>query len=508
MAASPVVSDTDEQTIVNLLAATPSTQVASLLSWLQADKSAMLKTLESVLGGSEYREYHQVLRTLYLASLGPAEILSRAEHAAVLPWSDPGIIGATHNDRVVYDRLDLGEDGQVAYSYWLTFWAMPKQRVENRALDPFALVKVRLLYDEAEIGAHAGDTVLMPAVSLLALGAKQFRQDLSTAVDVALLVSGGVGLAGAATKAGRALAALDLALGATAMVVNEYRNKIAETESGRRFLEIWDVVQTVIAIYAIGRVLREAPEIFRKLRDGWSDWRRSATLTGPQVDRVDNEVKALLQKADDAEQGAAAAHAGPDPAAAPAPDAPVAPAVDAAAVAAAAAARRELAGLLMCDEALLAAFDAGELERLRGLARDLSRDRRNGLRTFLEESLERGRRPNAVLKGRGGPARGPAQPDARRPRQGPMEPRLAWKAQDRGRQPGRGLGAHPSTPHARRPPPGRPPGDLFPRGVTRPELEKVAGDVIKRGTRIPRATGGSRPSRIGPSSAANACASA
>src|SRR5690606_8722335 len=140
-----------------------------------------------------------------------------------------------------YEEVELHDDGKLHVRYWVNLAAFG-MRTEEAQLDPFEMIAVRCLYPEEYARAERDQTMYMPAINLRGLHRHQFRNELQTAVDAGLMVAGGVGLIGAGTRLARAVAALDLAIGAADLVIRDFRHQIAQSDEGRDFLAAWDIV--------------------------------------------------------------------------------------------------------------------------------------------------------------------------------------------------------------------------------------------------------------------------
>ena len=326
IAAEQRIDGTDEMTVINLLTTAPPDQAGPLLSRLRADDAKVLRQLDAGIHGENYRIFHLVLRDLALRAV------TLSPNAPEVPWANPGLISTmVGNDRIFYDKLELGPDGRVQIESYRQHVGFPPRlynRLPPRDFDPFALVRVRFEYAEPEMNAVAGDVLVVPAVNLLQLGNRQFWSETSTAVDVGFLVGGGVNIVGATTRKALAWGALDVALGTGSLTVNEFRAQIAAAPGGREFVEAWDLAQYALLGYAVGRGLVEAPRTLHRL---WRSCRPRVVLGEATLLRIDAEVEAAEQSLAAQRAGrttdALAADRPPAPAPQPAaPDAAPAPA--------------------------------------------------------------------------------------------------------------------------------------------------------------------------------------
>jgi hypothetical protein len=309
------VGDEDEQTIIRLLATTSSGDANSVLSGLEADNASLLEDLQSAIDFGDYEEYHQTLRNLFFAGLEPREASSRMLEAREFPWADPGIIEALWKVRFYYDDVSFNDDGNIHVSYWTNFAAFG-MRTQDTTIDPFEMIAVRFYHDEESVGAAEGDVIYMPAVNLMALHSHQFKRELQLVADIALLGLGGTGIIRAGSRAARLIAALEVLFAAADVAIREFRHEIGRSEGGREFLGYWDHVSTLIAVYTLARVVIRIPSVFRNLRDKYSRFRTTASneLTSEQLQRMDDEISRLINKADEAaEETRIIQRAGPSP---------------------------------------------------------------------------------------------------------------------------------------------------------------------------------------------------
>jgi hypothetical protein len=296
------VDNEDERTLIRLLATTPAGQAAAVRNRLGAGRLAQL---DAAIDFDEYRDYHTALRSLFFDSLSPEQAAEQMANARVFPWADPGLIHAMWNVRFYYEEVELHDDGKLHVRYWTNMAAFGT-RAQAAVLDPFEMIAVRFLYPEEYAGAERDQTIYMPAINLRGLHRKQFRDELQTAVDVGLVAAGGAGLVtglmGASGRLARAVAGLDLAMGAADLVIRDFRHEIARSEEGRDFLAAWDIVSTLVAVYGIARVVIEAPQAIARLRQAWQ--RLRGTGGTRNMDDLDEQVDGMLDGAGEVEDAA------------------------------------------------------------------------------------------------------------------------------------------------------------------------------------------------------------
>ena len=271
IAGGNLVGDEDEQTVVRLLTSTPSGDLKALMDELKKSESALLKQLESVIDGSENKEYYAALRNILFQTLEPEEAQQKMEGAKIFPWSDPGLLKGYTNPRFHYETVEYTKEGKIRVVFWFSYLTMGKKS-EEYILEPDEIIGLHFFMDEEFAGATKGETIFMPAVNLLAFKNEQFSRELSLVVDVGLLFAGGAGLVAKGTRLAKAIALLDTAMAVAALTINSFRSDIAKTEEGRKFLKVWDTVNTLIAVYGIAKVVIRLPQTFRNLKTAYQSF--------------------------------------------------------------------------------------------------------------------------------------------------------------------------------------------------------------------------------------------
>ncbi len=294
-----LVGNDDEQTLIRLLTTTPTSDQAALVQRLKAGNSALLKKLESVIDGSENKEYYGALRNLVFHSMPPEEAATKMLGAKVFPWADPGIIKAVYNKRFYYEVVEYTEEGKLRVGYWINAGPMGL-RTQDQLLEPDEIIGVHFFMDEDFASAKKGETLYMPAANLLAFKNEQFSRELSLVVDVGLLAAGGAGIVAKGGRLAKALAILDTTLAAADIAIDSFRSEIAASEEGKEFLRAWDTVNTLIAVYGLARVAMSLPGAFGKLRETYRSFKAGANGVDPaDLKKIEQETEQLLSKADD-----------------------------------------------------------------------------------------------------------------------------------------------------------------------------------------------------------------
>lgn len=292
------VGDEDENTLIRLLVSAPADQQKGLLAWLKKDKSKILKRLESVIDGSENKEYYAALRNLVFQTMKPEDAAKKMENAKILPWADPGLIKAAYNVRYYYETVEYTDDGRVKVEYWVNL-AMFGKKTTTQYFDPDEIIGLYFFMDENFANATEGQTIYMPASNLISFYNEQFSRELSLVVDVGLLAAGGAGLLAKGGRLAKAVAALDLTLATADIVINSFRQDIAKTKAGKDFLRAWDTVNTLIAVYGLARLVIAMPEAFKNFRKAYHNFKSSKHgLGSDDMKKLDGEAQKLLKESE------------------------------------------------------------------------------------------------------------------------------------------------------------------------------------------------------------------
>ncbi|WP_315094453.1 hypothetical protein [uncultured Cellulomonas sp.] len=292
------VGDEDEQSILRLLTSTPSSDVKALGAELKANESGLLKKLESVLDGAENKQFYAVLRSIVFAAMDPEAALRQMQAAKIFPWADPGIIKATYNKRFYYETVEYTDEGKIRVAYWINAGPFG-MKTADQVLEPDEIIGVHFFMDEDFANAVEGETMYMPAASLISFKNEQFSRELHLAVDVGLLFAGGAGLLTKASRLAKVIAVLDTTVAAAAIVINSFRSDIAKSPEGKQFLQAWDVTQTLIAAYGIGKLVLRLPDTFRSLRRSYDAFKGAKTdLPKESLTKIDDEAAKLFTDAD------------------------------------------------------------------------------------------------------------------------------------------------------------------------------------------------------------------
>jgi hypothetical protein len=304
-----IVGDEKERTLNDLIDTTAEPDAARLLEQLRADDSALLRRLESVIDGEEYVQFHEALRRLYLRSMTPDQLLTRATEARgkAMIWADPGLINFFKDGGKVVYKITKNSDGTLHVRRWVsTPIPMGNMELPPLDLDLFELVAVYFKSGEDMLGGSKGSMVYMPADNLLMLENKAFKQDLELAANVGMVIGGGAGIVQATGRLALALAIAEVTVGAANITIDSYKSELEKTPEGAAFLRSWEVVNLLFAAYSVGKAIKSAPRAIRELRDAYQAFRAARVAMDPaEAARVEQEMARVLKQMDEVEKGLA-----------------------------------------------------------------------------------------------------------------------------------------------------------------------------------------------------------
>ena len=87
---------------------------------------------------------------------------------------------------------------------------------------------------------------------------------------------------------------LEIALAATDFTVNNLRNELSASPEGQSFLRHWDTMTTLMAIYSVGRVVKEIPNVYRKLKDLYLKLKASKKLKPDAEKMLDSKMEEII----------------------------------------------------------------------------------------------------------------------------------------------------------------------------------------------------------------------
>ncbi|MCW3070298.1 MAG: hypothetical protein JWO44_188 [Bacteroidetes bacterium] len=300
-----------EEVLIALIRSTPTQDIFKLVKSLSANNHELFKKLESKLQMGNYNEYHMVLRQLMFDAYGPVQTGFQMESLQMgsyftIPWSDPGFIKSVTNVKIVYTVKQLN-NGKISIS-WSTMDIMgsPTGNVTSIEADPFQMIGLKLKSNEEHLGEKdgaKGRVYVMPAINMLEMSNKQLNQAIGDFFDATMLVTGVGEIAYGTTLLRTLLGTADALFGAGNLVITSYRFDIAKTETGKTFLNLWDTTLQLYAIYGIGRLVVESPQIISRLSESWKKFKpetKNLTISSEEINGIDktiNSFDAALEQA-------------------------------------------------------------------------------------------------------------------------------------------------------------------------------------------------------------------
>ncbi len=296
------VNAEEESEILELIGSMDKEEAKPFINELQADGAKLLKELECSIDGERYQKLYELLISITFATMPPEELLNKLETAKIFHWSDPGLFNIqVLKLRFYFEDVELQDDGQLYVKYWKISPLMWNST--EHTLHPFEIVGVNALIDERTFDMKKGQTIFGPAFILRAFERKQKMQEWRLTLDIVGVMAGGAGLVTATTRTARAAAAIQAAISAGDLVVNETRQSLMETQEGREFLKYWDITRTLVAIYDITKLLSgPAGIIFKKLSDRYPAVRNKLAqdLSPEEFGDLEKSMKDLTKNYEDA----------------------------------------------------------------------------------------------------------------------------------------------------------------------------------------------------------------
>jgi len=302
--------------------------------------------------GADDKEQAEKVLMARARTIDPKQFVNAASKAMVIPFSGVGFtkLSSASIDATLLPNGKLRVKTYMKVDHWKKAKRMPSQGfalgLDAIEIDPDQVVGL-YLYDEG------GKTIYVPALYLLLLSNQEDTKLGSMAAE-AVVTGFTLGLGGEATAAGEGAEAVDksakaiwLARGASVLkwgdrivtvlsvastLINEHRGLILEKfgEDGETFLRHWQTVDTVIAIYGIGRGAIALGETVVGLRKSFNKWNeRRAQLQNLEkeeaaaLDQVAAKTEESIKELEDAQASSAGRKAPPTPADAAAADEPV-----------------------------------------------------------------------------------------------------------------------------------------------------------------------------------------
>ncbi len=140
----------------------------------------------------------------------------------------------------------------------------------------------------------------MPAANLSLLINEQdwdqFNQSLNAAFVIGTLGSGVLAQGGNVAR----VEGLFTALSAGALVVDDYKHELRQSEAGKNFLAAWENFHAVLAIWQAGKIIVALPEAYKSLKEAYKQLKTKNPSTAAKISK---EVDELIAKGDEVIEG-------------------------------------------------------------------------------------------------------------------------------------------------------------------------------------------------------------
>jgi TANFOR domain-containing protein len=327
--ATGTVDGNDENAIITLIKETPRDHAGSLLALLRADNTGVLKNIDSGVDGDNYIAVFKAIQQVYVTATDKAQIdaevkkiddaflsdKSREEKAKqnYFTWFEGGILKAIFSDAAVFNRFDnvaIANNGIVSFRYATD----PTQHNETTtpiAIEPFRLVGLKVLGGSNEVAdAAQGSTVYIPAIMLPVLISKRGTADFFEALNATMVASGVGGIVTGATRFVIVSGGIDVLLGSSALVVDNYKDEISRMKHGEDFLDAYILVNKAVLFYFGGKAILQLAASLPKLRIAFTELKNSEDfaklkVTNPsKANQLEKEVDNVLKKSEELAKGA------------------------------------------------------------------------------------------------------------------------------------------------------------------------------------------------------------
>ncbi|PHI18125.1 hypothetical protein CEQ90_19560 [Lewinellaceae bacterium SD302] len=294
-----------EDEIIELIRNTPQADLKDFFDKLTS--SGLLPVLESAMNLGDYSEYHRVLYQKWLEKWSPVGLgillekvissldskltVKEATEKNIFYWKNPAILREylEGTQRVYYSNFfnSKGDIYTVQHYSPGGIMMIGGWNKISKELAPFDPIIVNFKSTPESFDASKHQILLMPAISLEALNQEQINDDIYTGLNLASLVFPFI-ISANASRVGLALVTI-LNLGNT--IIDTYRNVIAESEEGRKFLHYFDAMNIMLALHDVSSVIKSSP----KLIQGFKRWANLAKNRGLEKIADVNKRKKLIK---------------------------------------------------------------------------------------------------------------------------------------------------------------------------------------------------------------------
>jgi TANFOR domain-containing protein len=327
--ATGFVDGENENAIITLIKETPRDHAGSLLALLKGDNTGVLANLNSGFDGDNYIAVFKAIQQVYLTATDKVQIdaevkkiddtflsdKSREEKAKqnYFTWFEGGILKAIFSDAAVFNRFDnvaIADNGIVSFRY-ATDPAQHDKTTTPIAIEPFRLVGLRILGGSNEVAdAQQGSTVYIPAIMLPVLISKRGTADFFEALNATMVASGVGSIVTGATRFVIVSGGIDVLLGSSALVVDNYKEEISRMKHGENFLDAYILVNKAMILYFGSKTILQLTGALPKLKNAFVDLKNSDDFvklkaTNPtKANKIAEEVEKVLKKGEDVNSAA------------------------------------------------------------------------------------------------------------------------------------------------------------------------------------------------------------
>lgn len=305
-----VVGNDDEMSIIKLIRSAPDDQVIPLLDSLQSDKDGLLALMFKDIDGEQLGDYFSAMSQLFFRSKSPLEWeaiyqefdkkieafsnthspddcdyfykLAEEEVYVTKRFTSDGV------NHVHYQQSSIApffsNDGKVAINFYDDYCKsdlIPKsidQLISSNSYQgkPFTLVRIFTVEKDGSV-----TEAYMPAISLVYVANNYMNYDIMVAVNklIAVLAAKQLSTPGASPWV-YLWATVDLVVSNGNLYIAENQDELSKTESGKKFIEKWETVNTWVAVaqgasalYGIGKNYVKFNLAVKELKAAFNEWK-------------------------------------------------------------------------------------------------------------------------------------------------------------------------------------------------------------------------------------------
>jgi hypothetical protein len=328
------VANKEENLIIRILQTAPKEQSVDLLNFVTKDETGLLKSIQKRFQLGNYREIYKLLTKIYYEGSNPISIKNeidaiknlyndKTKNGTVkiaysdLPsiksvvWLNKGFLEHLidfdlNSIHFLNDEATINDKGEISFETEWTNLLLSGGTAKYVNIKPFSILRFELSSDEPNLSnAKKGDEVYAPAFMMPFLVNEKFNKEAADAVNVGIIIgTAGSGVLGEGTTAS-AVATFDIAFSTTALTVDSYKNQIGTTQTGKVFLEGWEVFNKAFLGYIALKMSVAVFEVsVNTFKTSWQTYKNSEgfinfkSLNPSASTRFENEMGTLLKEAE------------------------------------------------------------------------------------------------------------------------------------------------------------------------------------------------------------------